>query len=324
MLVLPVKFNLGPQPPGLVYSRRPLSPEELKPLLPALDHLDDSQRTRLLRQLYCLEWHGQTDLKADDLQGRKKDAGPNKVDQAAGWLEKFLAEYAYPSEEVFVAGKVAGFTKDNLYKAKERLGKDKVGASPDGARKRWWWGLGDPKGWKRRPTPDSPATLPFPKSPNIPNSCQGTRTFSRLGDTNCYERNRQPRTTRGHFAIFPGPPGRGHRSLFTAADTLLPLLRARPLAPRVPRATLLMPGETETGSAGAQPDRGIARTTARRWRQAPGPGPRPGGFSPKAIGRRSYASQNATHILPRASPPIAGLTSAPSPTPAAGSCGRAR
>jgi hypothetical protein len=165
-----VKFNLGPQPPGLVYSRRPLSPEELKPLLPALDHLDDSQRTRLLRQLYCLEWHGQTDLKADDLQGRKKDAGPNKVDQAAGWLEKFLAEYAYPSEEVFVAGKVAGFTKDNLYKAKERLGKDKVGASPDGARKRWWWGLGDPKGWKRRPTPDSPATLPFPKSPNIPNT----------------------------------------------------------------------------------------------------------------------------------------------------------
>lgn len=47
--------------------------------------------------------------------------------------------------------------------------------------------------------------------------CQGTRTFTRLRDTNCYEHNRQPRTTRGRLPLFPDPSNHGNPSLLTAA-----------------------------------------------------------------------------------------------------------
>ena len=33
--------------------------------------------------------------------------------------------------------------------------------------------------------------------------CQGTRTVTRLRDTNCYEPNRQPRNARGHLPYVP-------------------------------------------------------------------------------------------------------------------------
>lgn len=55
---------------------------------------------------------------------------------------------------------------------------------------------------------------------------------------------------------------------------------------------------------------GIARPTARRGRLPPWPGPRPGGLVP-AIGRRSYASENAPLPLPRRPPLRLALVSAP-------------
>ena len=67
------------------------------------------------------------------------------------------------------------------------------------------------------------------------------------------------------------------------------------LFPSLPDATVPTPGETEAGSAGAQPDRGITRPTARRWRLAPWSSRRPGGFS-LAVARPRSASVNATDV----------------------------
>jgi hypothetical protein len=47
--------------------------------------------------------------------------------------------------------------------------------------------------------------------------CQGTRTFTRLGDTNRYEPDPQPRNARGHFSYFPVFPPHGSRPPLRAA-----------------------------------------------------------------------------------------------------------
>ena len=46
--------------------------------------------------------------------------------------------------------------------------------------------------------------------------CQGTRTITRLRDTNCYEPDRQPRYTRGRFPLFLELPNRGSSYLSAA------------------------------------------------------------------------------------------------------------
>ncbi len=86
--------------------------------------------------------------------------------------------------------------------------------------------------------------------------CQGTRSVTRLRDTNLYEQDRQPRTIRGDLGLLPTPPGRGHRSLLTAADLLLLLPALCFLASWPHYATFSLPGETEAGSAGEQPTKG--------------------------------------------------------------------
>lgn len=50
--------------------------------------------------------------------------------------------------------------------------------------------------------------------------CQGTRTITRLRDTNCYEPDRQPRHTRGRFPIFLELPNRGSSRLDAAAAVI--------------------------------------------------------------------------------------------------------
>jgi putative SOS response-associated peptidase YedK len=86
--------------------------------------------------------------------------------------------------------------------------------------------------------------------------CQGTRTFTQLVDTNLYAQNRSLRTTRSICGLLPIPPERGLRSLLPAADLLLMLPACRCLASFATRATFSLPGETEAGSAGAQPTEG--------------------------------------------------------------------
>jgi len=54
----------------------------------------------------------------------------------------------------------------------------------------------------------------------------------------------------------PDPPGRGNPSSFSAAAAILLLLLQHSLAYPSPWAILLVPGETEEGSAGEQPAKG--------------------------------------------------------------------
>ena len=135
------------------------------------------------------------------------------------------------------------------------------------------------RGWRTRPkvcreggevpaglseAPDR--LLPDPSVPAAPGvgrmlyfpgvSCQGTRTFTRLRDTNLYEQDRQSRTVRDDPGLLPAPPGRGHRSLVPAADLLLLLPALRLLASLPCCSIFSLPGETEAGSAGEQPAEG--------------------------------------------------------------------
>ena len=98
----------------------------------------------------------------------------------------------------------------------------------------------------------------FPGQGKLPaiEECQGTRTITRLGDTNRYEVNRLLRTIRSRIVPFTHLPDRDNPPSFSVAG-----LRRLPgattaLAPRPRRATLLMPGQTEAGSAGVQPAKG--------------------------------------------------------------------
>jgi hypothetical protein len=122
------------------------------------------------------------------------------------------------------------------------------------------------------------------------------RSVSRLGDSNGYTDNRQPRTVRGNPSIVPVPPWRGHRSICTAAALLLLLPAWHCLASLPWCATFPLPGQTEAGSAGEQPDRGITRPTVRQWCISIWPPAHVGGpgalLAP--IGHQSYASENAS------------------------------
>src|SRR5262249_31159683 len=71
-LVLPIKFNCGREPPGLVYGSRGLRDEERAAVLLALAHLDEGRRQQLLGQLVRLDWRGQTSETADEVLARKR------------------------------------------------------------------------------------------------------------------------------------------------------------------------------------------------------------------------------------------------------------
>jgi hypothetical protein len=83
--------------------------------------------------------------------------GPNKLEQCAGWLRTYLADYAYPSDELKRAAEQAGFTFSQLRDAKTRLGRDGTGElsnhnfEPRSKQGDWWSGLGHPENWRRRP-----------------------------------------------------------------------------------------------------------------------------------------------------------------------------
>src|SRR5262249_12136868 len=157
-LFLPIKFNLGPKPSGLAYRREVLSDEERHSVLSGCTHLSPEDLEKLGKQLSRLCWLGEATENADVVlaEHSKQCRGRSKIDQAAEWLLRFLADYAYPSKEIFQAGKEQGFTEDNLYKAKQQLGKDVISASNAkrlSALGEWWWGPGHWSHWKLRPEP---------------------------------------------------------------------------------------------------------------------------------------------------------------------------
>jgi hypothetical protein len=164
-LILPVKYNCGPMPLGLVYSTRELTPDELIPVLPLLDHLGDVQRDKLIGQLFRVAWHGTTTTTADDVWGKKHE--PNKAGLCAEWMRQFLAQYAYPSDEIEKAAYGQKFTLDHVKRAKAKLKEEGLCGKKDGFQGRWWNGFGDPATWQRRPDPAVSPTTPSTPHTNI-------------------------------------------------------------------------------------------------------------------------------------------------------------
>jgi hypothetical protein len=156
-LLLPMKWNLGPAPAGLVYGRKGLAPAEQERVLAPFDHLASDDRRRLGEQLFRLVWLGGVDggVSADGVLAAEvqRDRAPNKVDDAADWLKNFLGGFAWPSDEVLDAGVKAGFSRRTLWTAKKLAGV-RSGKRPGEPHGEWRWGFGDPKELPTRPVPE--------------------------------------------------------------------------------------------------------------------------------------------------------------------------
>lgn len=173
---LPIKFNLGPRPRGISFRTEPLSPPDRQGVIRCYgSELGAADQEELAKQLFRIQWGDPTDADADAVlrDAARQERGPSKVDQAAEWLLKFLAQYAYPSSELDAASREEGFTFDNLNRAKRKIGKEKIRASNRGAFQGvWWWGPGDPKTWVLRPVPwkPKPSTPDTPDLQDLPDS----------------------------------------------------------------------------------------------------------------------------------------------------------
>jgi hypothetical protein len=175
-LFLPLKFNLGPRPLGLAYQTQAMDQDEAQAILARFDHLDSEDRERLAQQLFRIKWLGAVETSADDAVNAfgKREQGTNKVEKATEWVKKFLAKYAYPSDEIVAAGKAAGFTFDNVKEAKARLKSEGLYSTNRGRfQGAWWSGFGEPDLWTLRPTPPTPRT---PHSPHSGEDADATRT----------------------------------------------------------------------------------------------------------------------------------------------------
>jgi len=151
-LLLPAKFNLGPWPSGLMLRMASLPEDRRDAILGRLTYLDDADRAALGEQLFRVEWLGETDVGADDAMG-DPGRGPSKVAQCVDWLKAFLADCAYPTEEILAAAVAAGFSKDNVFRAQAALKASDLRSCKTGYQGKWWWGFGDPNAWTLRPTP---------------------------------------------------------------------------------------------------------------------------------------------------------------------------
>lgn len=175
-LFLPLKFNICKKPAGLSFRLVALPEGDCSAIVGRFADLNDEDRARLAAQLFRPEWGENADIDADEALGEATQngrSGTSKVEQAAEWVKGFLAEFAYPSSEVFVAGEESGFTQKLLYAAKRVAG---VQCSNRGAfRGVWYWGIGNPSNWTPRPPENSPHPTNTEKSAKSAKSGENPR-----------------------------------------------------------------------------------------------------------------------------------------------------
>jgi hypothetical protein len=132
--------------------------------LPQMSHLNDEQRGRMRRQLFRVEFLGDSDVTGDDLARARARAGKDdsggkqgRAERAAPWLEEFLMGGPKDSEEVVRASREAGHSRNALYAAKGLLGVKAVRIG-FGASGRWAWSLAAQAG-AASTSEDGPATV---------------------------------------------------------------------------------------------------------------------------------------------------------------------
>jgi hypothetical protein len=153
-LMLPLKSNLTPSREGLAYRLESLSGEEQDLALAGCGYLSGAERGKLAGQLYRPVYLGRVEVDPDAVLAAEGRGGRDstRVEQAAAWIQSKLGDYAWPYSEVEAAACAAGFTRDNLQRAKARLAKEAgLHSCPLEKGGPWWIGVGDRKGWKLRP-----------------------------------------------------------------------------------------------------------------------------------------------------------------------------
>jgi hypothetical protein len=178
-LLLPLKFNLQLKPKPLAYHIRQIEDADERDILVAPFSLPPDDHERLAAQLARIVWDGSVDADTEEVlaAAERKDRKSTRVEECMAWLKEFLKEYAYPAEEIFSAALAAGFTRDNVWKAKGRLKEAGLRnrTIPRG-RGPWWSGFGDPDGWKQRP--DSMAVPETPETPETHNSPESHKSHN--------------------------------------------------------------------------------------------------------------------------------------------------
>lgn len=147
-VIIQTKGNLGLAPPARAFGLKKI-PDEMRQAIQssgALAHLNAEGQSTVLDQMVHVVWEaGAVELSADDIMGREtKDKGATITEKAGAWLVEFLKDGPRFSEDVFLAGKKAGFSKHNLYDGKQLM---EIRAKPNGFSGPFRWGLGDPEEW---------------------------------------------------------------------------------------------------------------------------------------------------------------------------------
>jgi hypothetical protein len=164
-LLMPVKFNLlGIERTALAFRLAKLTSDQAAGhrLHPAFRDLSDADFAAVTEQMARLEFDAPVQADPDRVMGGRIADGDGRREQrerCIEWLVGFLANLAYPSEEVFAAGDAAGFSRRLLYAARKAFNSRTPDAQQVWATNQgnfggaYWWGVGSPAGWRRRPEP---------------------------------------------------------------------------------------------------------------------------------------------------------------------------
>jgi hypothetical protein len=186
-LLLPAKENLmGFAHTTIPFSQSPLTDADAERVLQRdqFRQLSREDRELVRAQLRQLRFGNAVSMDVDAAMKAKKSDG-TKIQKCKEWMKQFLAKYAYPSDEILAAAKVAGYTFDNIKESKTELKAEGLRNSNRGVlRGAWWSGFGEPEAWTLRPepTPHSPSTPLSPLSPFSPHIGQTGETGER-GET---------------------------------------------------------------------------------------------------------------------------------------------
>ncbi len=149
-LLMPVKSNvLGSIKEAAAFRLVPIAEGQQFRRHPSMLALTDAEFATVTAQMATVRFEADVSANADDVMGAKRK-DPNKVARCCEWLKEFLHDFAYPSQEISDAAKEAGFTIDNVFKAKTALKAEGLRNKKYGA-DCWWSGFGDSETWQSRP-----------------------------------------------------------------------------------------------------------------------------------------------------------------------------